>query len=115
MDIEGLRHQREEWSKTQYKKRSEEVHRFVQRLGKLNSNQINGLGLPKDFTEELFEAQSLKAPVARNRQLKQAAAILREHLIWGSDEAASQYERIGQGKTGLRGVISSVTLDTFDE
>lgn len=108
MHIDELEDHQKGRSKTQLKKRSLEVSKFTQRLGKLSLHQLERIGLPDEILEEFRVCHSLKSPNARNRQLKIAAALIREDRVWGCDEAAGQYDRIAQGKDGLRGQLALI-------
>ena len=110
MHIDELEDHQEGLTKTQLKKRSLQVNKFSQKLAKLNINQLSQLGLPGEIFEVFQEALTLKSANAKNRHVKNAARLIREHKVWGCDEAAAQYDRMAQGKSGLRGPLAYVDL-----
>ncbi|NRA46214.1 MAG: DUF615 domain-containing protein [Oligoflexales bacterium] len=73
----------EEWvSKSQRKRDSKEILKFVETLAKLPKGEYRQLGLSDHIIEELENAISIKSPIARARQLKYVAKIIRNDEVF---------------------------------
>ena len=67
----------EEVSKTQQKKKSQEVQALTKRISALPVKQIEKLNLPKDIFEELLKVPKIKSHTARARHIKYIASLMR--------------------------------------
>ena len=96
--------QEEGMSRTQYKKITLKVQKFVGSLTKLSVNQLNGLGLPEEALKVIVDCRGMKASGAKNRALKHAVNVLLNDELWSRPEAIEQYDRITKGHKGLIGM-----------
>jgi ribosomal 50S subunit-associated protein YjgA (DUF615 family) len=96
-------------SKTEYKKTTARVAKFVTSLCRLSTNQLSKLGLPEDALVIIEEAKKMKASGARNRHLKTAINILLNDLLWSHPDSMNQYDKVSLGHKGLE------KLHLFDE
>ena len=85
-------------SKTQLKKRAQEIHKFAASLVKVQMSTLDKMKLPEEIREEILEARRLKGAVEKNRHIKLAAAMIRDDEVWGSQQALQAYPRLLQGK-----------------
>ncbi|MFK7822745.1 MAG: DUF615 domain-containing protein [Oligoflexales bacterium] len=69
-------------SKSQRKRDSKEIHKFAEALAKLPKGEYNSFGLPEDVITELENALAIKSPIARARQLKFVAKLIRNDGIF---------------------------------
>lgn len=73
----------EEWiSKSQRKRDSKEIHKFVEALAKAPKGEYSDLELPEDIHDELEHAIAIKSPIGRARQLKYVAKLIRNEGIF---------------------------------
>jgi len=91
-------------SKTEYKKTTAKVAKFVNALCRLTPNQLSKLGLPDDVYRIVEEAKKMKASGARNRHLKNAINSLMNDKLWVHPDSIDQYDRVAMGNSGLKGV-----------
>ena len=69
-------------SKSQRKRDSKEIHKFTEAIAKLPKGEYSSLGLPDDVICELENAISIKSPIAKARQLKFVAKLIRNDGIF---------------------------------
>ena len=69
-------------SKSQKKRDSKEILKFVEALAKTPKGEYSQLGLSEDIIHELENAMSIKSPIARARQLKYVAKLVRNEEIF---------------------------------
>ena len=88
-------------SKSEYKRKTEKVLKFVNELSKLSEKQLSKLGLPEEVIPILLESKKMKASGAKRRHLKNAISLLLDDEVWSHPLAIDQYERVAKGNKGL--------------
>lgn len=103
IDLENdIEYSPERPSKSEYKRITAQVEKFVHGLLKLSPTQMDIVEIPDYVKEIVLDAKPMKATGSRKRHLKHAINYILNDERWSHPLAREQYDVVVKGNKGLK-------------